>query len=243
MEIEGIVLRVVPYKEKDAMITVLSKDGLSSFLARGIFKIDSKNALLTNLYTKAIFELTESKNGYFSLKSGKILNSSSLFMNDLETLLSLDALGELLLKTSDQASANLIYPYVENGYNLLIEKKIDSLLFITVIGIKYLMFNGYDMRVDGCVECGQKTKLVSFDFNSGGFLCHKHFDINKHTNQNPSYLRAVRHLFLVPENKLDFLNISLTDIVLILAKTREFMLDSCGINWSGVESLIKCRRI
>ena len=242
MDIEGIVFRIVQYKEKDAMITILTKDGFVSFLARGVLKIDSKNAVFTNLYTHAIFELQESKNGYLSLKSGKIINSPNYFMNSLEALLSLNAINEIVLKIDDEKALKNIFPYVKNGYELLIKNEIDPLLFSLLIGTQYLKENGYSMKVDGCVICDSKNKIVSFDFYSGGFICVKHFDSSIHRNQSEEYLKSMRMLFLTPSDKMDKVNISLSNIVLILTKMKEFMADNCGIFWSGIGTLIKCIR-
>ncbi len=242
MDVEGIVLKVIPYKEKDGLVTILTKDGLVSFLAKGIYKIDSKNSLFTNLYTKAVFELIESKNGYYSLKNGKIINLSSNFLDNLDKILTLNAIVELIIKTNDSNNLNMLYPYLDNAYSLLVESEIDPLLFVAVIGVKYLKYNGFDMKVDGCVICNQKNKLVSFDFSSGGFLCYRHFDSNKNTNQSSSYLKAIRQLFLVPYYKLDLLAIDQKEIISILINLKEFMSDSCGVFWSGIETIIKSRR-
>ena len=71
---QGIILKVVPYKESDAIITLLNKEeGLISFKARGIFKINSKNASSLQLYTIGEYKL-ESKLDY----SNKTLSSSSI---------------------------------------------------------------------------------------------------------------------------------------------------------------------
>ena len=55
IEIEGIVIRQVQYKEKDAMISVLTKDGTVSFLARGILNPTSKNASLFRSRSSSLY--------------------------------------------------------------------------------------------------------------------------------------------------------------------------------------------
>ena len=239
MDIEGIVLRIVPYKEKDAMVTILSKDGFVSFLARGILKIDSKNAHLIGLYNKAIFELSEAKNGHISLKSGKILHSSGMITKNLNNLLALDAIGEIILRMCDENSAKKLYDYLDSVIKNLNDDKVSSLTSCLIIGARTLIENGYMMKVDGCVECGSKNKLVSFDFNSGGYICVKHFNPLIHHNQNESYLKAIRLIFLAPFDKINLVNISLTDEILILNKMKEFILEQCGVTWNGIETLLK----
>ncbi len=242
MDVDGIVLKVIPYKEKDALVTILTKEKIISFLARGVYKLNSKNSLLTNLYTKATFELIEANNGFFSLKGGKVIHLASSFLDDLDKVLALDAIAELIIKTSDSNNISMLYPFIDNCYHLMMKNEIDPLVAVVVIGIKYLSYNGYNMHVDGCVVCNQKNKLVSFDFSSGGFLCHKHFDAKRNTNQSPTYLYAIRQLFLVPSDKLNLLKLNITDIVLILIDLKEFINLNCGFYWSGIETIIKCRR-
>ena len=57
IEIEGIVIRQVQYKEKDAMVSVLTKDGTVSFLARCILSPTSKNASSCLLFAYSNFTL------------------------------------------------------------------------------------------------------------------------------------------------------------------------------------------
>ena len=47
MEIDGLVLRVNPYRDYDAMVTVINERSSFSFLARGVRKIQSKNSQIT----------------------------------------------------------------------------------------------------------------------------------------------------------------------------------------------------
>ena len=55
---QGIILKVVPYKESDAIVTLLTKEeGFISFKARGVFKINSKNASSLQLYTIGEYKL------------------------------------------------------------------------------------------------------------------------------------------------------------------------------------------
>jgi recombinational DNA repair protein (RecF pathway) len=67
--IKGYVLHLSPYKESDAMVQVLSSDGLYSFLARGLAKPTSKLAGATQLLSYSQFSLSSGPNGgTYSLK-------------------------------------------------------------------------------------------------------------------------------------------------------------------------------
>jgi len=64
MEIIGIVTRLTPFKEKDAMINVVAENKAYSFLARGVLGIASKNMASVQPYTKSRFVLTKGKEGF-----------------------------------------------------------------------------------------------------------------------------------------------------------------------------------
>jgi DNA repair protein RecO (recombination protein O) len=55
----GYVISVVPYKDKDAIINLLTADGKFSFKARGILKLTSKNAPTCQLFTLGEFVITQ----------------------------------------------------------------------------------------------------------------------------------------------------------------------------------------
>ena len=73
MEIEGIIIRQTPFQDNDMMVTVLTNEKIFSFLARGVMKIDSKNASSVNLFTYGQYNLMSGKKGK-TLKNSVIIN-------------------------------------------------------------------------------------------------------------------------------------------------------------------------
>ena len=92
-EFEGIVIKFSKYLDNDAMITVLTKTGIKSFLARGALKIKSKNARSLNLYTISKFELLEEKYGNI-LKTGVSIYVPFNLYSSFESLACLSLIGE-----------------------------------------------------------------------------------------------------------------------------------------------------
>ena len=95
IEIEGIVIRQVQYKEKDAMISVLTKDGTVSFLARGILNPTSKNASSCLLFAYSNFTLN-SKQDKLTLTQGKLIKSYYHLYESLEKMASIQLVCELI---------------------------------------------------------------------------------------------------------------------------------------------------
>lgn len=83
IDITGIVLRINAYKEKDAMVLVLSENGTISFLARGVLSLTSKNASSVLLYAQSVFTLS-SKGNNLTLTQGKLISSFSSMYESLE---------------------------------------------------------------------------------------------------------------------------------------------------------------
>ena len=92
-EFEGIVIKFSKYLDNDAMVTVLTKTSIKSFLARGALKMKSKNARSLNLYTISKFELLEEKYGNI-LKTGVSIYAPFNLYSSFESLACLSLIGE-----------------------------------------------------------------------------------------------------------------------------------------------------
>ena len=132
-EFEGIVIKFSKYLDNDAMVTVLTKTGIKSFLARGALKIKSKNARSLNLYTISKFELLEEKYGNI-LKTGVSIYAPFNLYSSFESLACLSLIGE--------ATFNSINEYDEydlfNPFSIAI-KTMDNNEDPLILTIEYLL--------------------------------------------------------------------------------------------------------
>ncbi len=238
MEISGLVLRITPYKENDAMILSLTQDGYLSFLARGVMKINSKNAPSIGLYSFSKWDLETGKNGQLTLKNGQLITSMTAIMDDLPSLLAMDAIAEICLKMVID-DEKYLYPYLIEVFRLLRERRIEPASALAIIAAQVLKLNGYGLVVDGCVFCHDNKKIVSFDYQSGGFVCAHHFDPLTMVNQSTLYLKTVRLLFLFPYDYLDKVALDYHEVILILSDFRKYLYEACGFKWSGLDAFFK----
>ena len=149
IEIEGIVIRQVQYKEKDAMVSVLTKDGTVSFLARGILNPTSKNASSCLLFAYSNFTLN-SKQDKLTLTQGKLIKSYYHLYESLEKMASIQLVCELIIKCLDEDNGS-IYPYLQNMLELL-STNFDSKT-LTLICIAHIVKeSGYALEYDECVK-------------------------------------------------------------------------------------------
>ena len=132
-EFEGIVIKFSKYLDNDAMVTVLTKAGIKSFLARGALKMKSKNARSLNLYTISKFELLEEKYGNI-LKTGVSIYAPFNLYSSFESLACLSLIGE--------ATFNSINEYDEydlfNPFSIAI-KNMDNNEDPLILTIEYLL--------------------------------------------------------------------------------------------------------
>ena len=132
-EFEGIVIKFSKYLDNDAMVTVLTKTGIKSFLARGALKMKSKNARSLNLYTISKFELLEEKYGNI-LKTGVSIYVPFNLYSSFESLACLSLIGE--------ATFNSINEYDEydlfNPFSIAI-KNMDKNEDPLILTIEYLL--------------------------------------------------------------------------------------------------------
>ena len=101
---EGIVLSSMDYREKDTLISVLTREfGRLSFVAKGTMSINSKNAPACLPYTSSefCFDYREGKT-VFPLKTAKIKNSRRQIREDLHLLSFAGLLCELSEKMTEQ---------------------------------------------------------------------------------------------------------------------------------------------
>ena len=132
-EFEGIVIKFSKYLDNDAMVTVLTKTGVKSFLARGALKMKSKNARSLNLYTISKFELLEEKYGNI-LKTGVSIYVPFNLYSSFESLACLSLIGE--------ATFNSINEYDEydlfSPFSIAI-KNMDNNEDPLILAIEYLL--------------------------------------------------------------------------------------------------------
>ena len=86
LSVKGIILESREYKEKDRMVTILTKNhGILDFVAKGTAKLGSKMSAVSVPYMLCDFVLTDS-HGFYYLKEVSIVASNSGIMNSLESM-------------------------------------------------------------------------------------------------------------------------------------------------------------
>lgn len=235
-----IILSVVQYKEKDAIVQAISEDKSFSFLARGILDPKSKNAMINNPLTVVELELSEREDFKYSiLKSASILLSPLQLMDKLEKLAAIQLIDELILKCLDEEEKAQIFTAVlkvlhdlKEGVNYL-----DVILFFTALVLK---LSGYGFEVDHCLFCKSKKDIVGFSFDDGGFVC-QNCDEGRFTNEfSKEELLFLRLLFKASQSE-DLMHHNLIEIskIKLLRRLVQFIKDNLGVSLKSAQLILE----
>ena len=221
MEFEGIVIRRTSYKEGSAMISVLTKDRIRSFLAKGVLKITSKNAPSVNLFTKSRFQTFNGEEGDW-LRVGEVLCSYPNIAKDFEKLAILDFISEITNSLIGNNDAKDTYEFLEKTLEAL-NGDFSPLTALLIYFAKVLKASGYGLDVDSCAICGKKTQITALSYKDGGFICQNCFDALNHVKTDPRKLKIMRYIFKVDVANFDKVAFSNEECKNIIFEICEFL--------------------
>ena len=228
----GFILNKTKYKDNDVIINILTSDGKITFKANGINKISSKNAPKCNYFMLSEFVLTSKSE--ISNKTLKQASIVKIFKKPFDDLL---ASSCYLLICSILRSLDDI-----NGYEMALDcfnKQETGIYPINVLN--YFLANvvialGYEPEITNCSICKGKQNIISFDFESGGFVCKKCFDNTRHIKYPTTILKDIIKIFSFK----DYENIDKNNSVIIFKMFVDFLKDNISINEENYNFVLKC---
>ena len=81
VSVEGYVIRVNKFREADAILSVLTSDGMRSFIARGANKLTSKNRQATLVLNKVLLDV-DITSSLHSINGVKTTGDNTLLYED-----------------------------------------------------------------------------------------------------------------------------------------------------------------
>ncbi len=192
--IEGYVIRISPYKENDAMVTVLTSVGIRSFSAHGVEKPNSKNFGCVNQLCYSKFSLSVKENGGASLKEGMPISYVD-GKGDYARLAAISFISELTQKMVEGEEHHEKFKLLDGAMKAF-NADFDPLTICMLYFAGLLNVEGYGPNIDECAVCGEKHRIVGFSFKDGGFLCERHLDSN-YRKKTSRELKIIRYSFMV----------------------------------------------
>lgn len=168
-QLTGIVIGYRDYREQDAMLQILSENGVMySMIARGIQKIKSKNAPACQLFTKSrfLFNLHETSDLH-TLRSAEILDSYRYIREDLYKQSIASYLCDCLLGS---AFENNMFELLQTSLEIL-KTTTHPLRILCLFQAIVNRMHGIEPYVDGCVVCNAQHDIQAISTQRGGLVC------------------------------------------------------------------------
>ena len=168
-EVEGIIVREIPYGETSKIIHVYTIERIISIMCKGAKSLKSPFRATTLKFTYGKFNIYYKENKLSNLSSVDIINPLSKIKNDIVLLSYLNYLTELTTQVLKQTTDNLYEDFI--NAILKIELGLDPLVIANILEIKYLDNLGVGLNLDSCVSCGSKVNIITIDGDRGGYIC------------------------------------------------------------------------
>lgn len=170
-EIEGMIIREIPYGETSKIIHVYTKEGIISIMCKGAKQLKSPFRATTLKFTYGKFNIYYKENKLSTLSSVDVVNPLSKIKNDIALLSYVNYITELTTQVLKQTTDSLYEDYINTI--LKIEEGLDPLVLSNIIEIKYLDYLGVGLNLDSCVSCSSKVNIITIDGDRGGYICSK----------------------------------------------------------------------
>ena len=205
-KVEGIVVSEVDYKESSKIINVLTLDeGLIGLVARGTKQVKNKLAGVTTKLTYGYFHMNYRENGLSTLMEVDVIDKFKNIRKNIDLM----SYSLYLLELADKV-------YKHEGNNGIFEQLIASLkkidegydykVIANIFELKMLDFLGIRPVIDECVNCGNKTDIVTISSYRGGYLCKN--CLNGELVVNIKTVKLLRMFFYVDISKISKLEVS-----------------------------------
>ena len=170
-EIEGIIIKEIPYGETSKIIHVYTKDGIIGIMCKGAKTLKSPFRATTLKFTYGSFNIYYKENKLSTLTSVDIINPLSVIKNDIILLSYLNYLVELTEQVIKQTTENTYQDFITTI--LKINDGLDPIIMCNILEIKYLDYLGVGLNLDACIGCGSTSNIITIDGDRGGFICQK----------------------------------------------------------------------
>ena len=224
----GIVLKVVPYKENDNLLTVYTLDyGRITIHAKGVRKVNSKNASATSELTLSEFTFIPKK-GISTLIKASSINYFRRIKEDLKEYVYATYFLEYILKVTKENDPD------QDLYNLLkvslekMEQGIPYLLLYNKFSLAMLEGEGILLEADECAVCGSLNHIATISIPKLGFVCKNCMDL-KDRILDKEVLRLFRHLVRVPIDKVEMVEYNALTIKEVTKYVEAFVDEYSGI--------------
>lgn len=171
LKTEGLVLRVTPYQEADAMLSVLTREqGLLSLRARGVRRAKSPLKGACQLLAYSEFTIFENR-GFHTVNEAAPLEMFLPLRQDLEKLTLAQYFAQVAeVLSQEDAPQSGILPLTLNAIYALTKLDLPQRQVKAVFELRAMCISGFQPDVSGCAVCGAQAP-ERFDVSEGCLVC------------------------------------------------------------------------
>lgn len=171
--VEGLVLRAQNYGENDKLVTILTRDGKQTVLAKGARSIKSKIKTITEPFVFSDFELNQKGGSIAWIKGGSSIEIFYSLREDVEKLFLATYICDIANELSGERvdSADMLRLTLNTLYAMVNDMRPLSQIK-AVFEMRAAAISGYCPNLDYCESCEKdNAELTYFDVTNGSLIC------------------------------------------------------------------------
>ncbi|MBQ6896361.1 MAG: DNA repair protein RecO [Oscillospiraceae bacterium] len=175
LKVNGVVLRELPMKESDKVITVLTRElGVISIYAKGAMRLKNKFHSSTGVFTYSEFVIFEGRGDrMYQLNEAVVKKVFYTLSESVENIALAMYMSELIYESvvPDEASNDILRLYL-NCLHMLCEGKWSLLMTKAAFEMRLMSDIGFRPSIAGCKRCNEYEKdIFFFDAQEGYLVC------------------------------------------------------------------------
>jgi DNA repair protein RecO (recombination protein O) len=171
--VDGLVLRAQNYGENDKLVTILTRDGKQTVLAKGARSMKSKIKNITEPFVYANFELNQKGTAIAWVKGGSSIEIFYSLREEVEKLFLATYICDIANELSGERADGSDMLRLTLNTLFAIVKDLRPLAQIkAVYEMRAAAISGYCPNLDYCEECeNDEAQLTYFDVTNGALIC------------------------------------------------------------------------
>lgn len=230
---KGYILNVSKYRDLDAIVNLLTENGVVSFKASKALDIKSKNHFISLIGNLVLVDIKKSTN---TLQGGKLIEDNTSIYQNITDSLALQALLEANFKLL-QENDEVPFDFFSRCINAL-KINFDPLTIYYLYLCQLLKVVGLSPNIEGCVICGKKNNLVSFSFYDGGFICKTDAYENNIKSTSIEYMKIIRYGFMVTYKDITRAKLPTSTLKSVITDLCNFLNDELGVSLNSSKMLL-----
>lgn len=204
-KVEGIVINETNYSESSKILNIYTKElGIISVISKGCRKLKSPLRSVSCKLTYGDFIISYKERGLSTLIGVDILDNFKNIMTDISKISYASYILELAYQVAKQNDDVEVFDLLISG----LKKMNDNLradIITLIVELKCLKYLGIDINVDGCVNCGSSSDIITLNADKGGYIC-KECYTNEHIISSKS-VKVFRLLYYVDVDNISKLSL------------------------------------